>query len=356
MKRPTDGMPLSYDIEQMVHEVRVSPDLYRPSQFWKLLGQQNQQMLSQHGMENFKRTVGQNYFNWLVIHPENTQLRNVLRHWRAHPTMWPFLITMESLDFLHSAVGMERNITRIGWREEFVYKLFVGMLWELARRTDRTGLAQRLQEPLVGNPIRIWRRGKLISQDLANSIREYSTILQAEPGLNSGSKSIAELGAGYGRLAYVMLQDPGARYVVFDIPPALAVSQWYLSQVFEREPIFRFRHVESFSSIESELSRCRIAFFTPNQLEMFPKHYFDVFASISTLPEMTARQVNNYLGLMSEKTRRLVYIKQWKTWTNLDDNFTFAQSDIQLTNGFAKVVEQDDPVQDAFFEGVWVRQ
>ena len=349
-------MSIGHDLQPMVDEVRNASDLYRPSRFWEQLGGENEQMLSRHGMENFKRTVGQNYFNWLVIHPKNAQLRNVFRDWRAHPTLAPLFNTMEPLDFLHSAVGLERNISRIGWREAFLYKLFVGMLWELACREDRSGLSQRLQEPAIGNPIRIWRRGKLISQDLANSIREYSTLLQVQPDLRSAPKKVGELGAGYGRLAYVMLQDPGTRYLVFDIPPALAVSQWYLSQVFEGEPIFRFRHVESFASIEGELSRARIAFFTPNQLELFPSGYFDVFASISTLPEMTARQVNNYLRIVADTTRRLVYIKQWKSWTNPDDAFAFDQRDIRLAGGFSKILERDDPVQDAFFESVWSRQ
>ena len=340
----------------MVDEVSNSSDLYRPSKFWDLLGKQNLQMLSAHGMENFKRTVGQNYFNWLVIHPENTQLRNVFRHWRKHPTLAPFLNTIEPLDFLHSAVGLERNITRIGWREEFLYKLFVGMLWELACKEDRSGLTRRLEEPIIGNPIRIRRKGRLISQDLANSIREYSTLLLARPDLQSAPKHVAELGAGYGRLAYVMLQDPGTKYFVFDIPPALAVSQWYLSHVFPNEPIFRFRHFDSYASIENELSRSRIAFFTPNQLDQLPDRHFDVFASISTLPEMTARQVHNYLKVISDKTGGIVYIKQWKTWTNPDDAFTFNQSDIRLAEGFSKVFERDDQVQDAFFEGVWARR
>jgi putative sugar O-methyltransferase len=349
-------MPIDHDMQSMVNEVRNASDLYRPSRFWDLLGGENEQMLSQHGMENLKRTVGQNYFNWLVLHPRNAQLRNVCRDWRAHPTLAPFLNSMEPLDFLHSAVGLEMGITRIGWREEFLYKLFVGMLWELACREDRSGLSQHLEEPLIGNPIRIRRKGKLISQDLANSIREYSTLLEAQPDLQSVPKRVAELGAGYGRLAYVMLQDPGTQYLVFDIPPALAVSQWYLSQVFEREPIFRFRHIESFASIEGELSRSRIAFFTANQLELFPSGYFDVFASISTLPEMTARQVTNYLKIIADTTRRLVYIKQWKSWTNPADAFAFDQRDIRLGGGFAKVIERDDRVQDAFYESVWVRQ
>jgi putative sugar O-methyltransferase len=339
-------------MNDMVQEVANAAAVYRPSRFWEILGSQNEQMLSEHGLENLKRTVAQNYFNWLVIDTEGNQFRNVLRDWISHPTLAPFLNSMEGLDFVRTTVGLEKGI---GWKQELLYKLFVGFLWELACRTDRTGLAQRLEEPLIGNPIRILRKGKLISQDLANSIREYSAMLEVRAGLRTERKTVAELGAGYGRLGYVMLQDPGTRYFVFDIPPALAASQWYLSQVFSGEALFRFRHLDSFSSIEAELAASRIAFFTPNQLELFPDGYFEMFVSISTLPEMTAAQVSNYLRVISRKTSRLVYLKQWKTWHNPDDGCTFTESDIKLTHGFSRVLRRDDFVQNAFFEGVWVR-
>jgi hypothetical protein len=266
--------------------------------------------------------------------------------------MAPFLNSMAELDFVRTTAGLEG---RTGWKEKLLYKLFVGFLWELTCSVDKTGLTLNLQEPLVGNPIRILRKGKLISQDLANSIREYSTMLEARPGFRDKPGIVAELGAGYGRLGHVMLQDPGTRYFVFDIPPALAASQWYLSQVFKGEPVFRFRHIDSFSSIEPELSASRIAFFTPNQLELFPDGYFEAFVSISTLPEMTSAQVNNYLQIIPRKTRRLVYLKQWKTWSNPDDGCTFTESSINFSGGFSRVIRRDDAVQNEFFEGVWLR-
>lgn len=338
-------------MKAMVEEVAGASALYRPSKFWEMLGGLNEQMLAEHGLENLKRTVAQNYYNWLVVGTEDNQFRNVLRHWLSHPTLAPFLNAIEKLDFVKT-IGKQR---RLGWKEALLYKLFVGFLWELARDVDRTGLTQTLQEPLTGNPIRILRKGRLISQDLATSIREVSTMLEARPGLGDGPKLVAELGAGYGRLGYVLLQDSETRYFVFDIPPALAASQWYLSQIFAGEPVFRFRHFDSFASIEKELSASRIAFFTPNQLELFPDACFDVFASISTLPEMTAAQVQNYLQLISRKTRQLVYLKQWKSWRNPYDDFTLSEKDLQLTNGFARVLWRDDAVQDAFFEGAWTR-
>jgi putative sugar O-methyltransferase len=228
-------------MDAMVEEVGSSSAPYRPSRFWEVIGRQNEQMLSEHGLENLKRTVAQNYFNWLVIGAEDNQFRNVLRHWLSHPTLAPFLNSMERLRFVKT-IGVQKRLSR---KQEFLYKLFVGLLWELARDVDRTGLTHTLQEPLIGNPIRILRKGRLISQDLATSIREYSTMLEARPVLGDEPKIVAELGAGYGRLGYVLLQDPGTRYFVFDIPPALAAAQWYLSQVFRNEPVFRFRHIRA---------------------------------------------------------------------------------------------------------------
>lgn len=338
-------------MKDMVEEVAKAPALYRPSRFWEFLGGLNEQMLSEHGLENLKRTVAQNYYNWLVVGTEDNQFRNVFRHWLSHPTLAPFLNSIEKLDFVKT-IGVQKQL---GWKEELLYKLFVGFLWELAREVDRTGLTHTLQEPETGNPIRILRKGRRISQDLATSIREYSTMLEVRPNLGDEPIAVAELGAGYGRLGYVLLQAPGTRYFVFDIPPALAVSQWYLSEVFRDEPIFRFRHIDSFAGIEAGLSASRIAFFTPNQLELFPDGYFDVFASISTLPEMTAAQVRNYLQLMSSKTRQLVYLKQWKSWRNPFDDYLLSEGDLQLTHGFSRVLWRDDAVQDAFFEAAWVR-
>jgi len=339
----------------MLDEVRRSSELYRPSHFWDHYGRQNALMLAEHGFENLKRTLAQNYYNWLVTSFDNNQLCNVLRYWRGHPTVRPLLNRIEPITALHATSGEERRVIHFGPKERFLYKLFVGCLWELALATDRTGIAAGIQEPLIGNPIRIWRKGRLISQDLANSVREYNSMLEASPGMRLSPQNVAELGAGYGRLAYVMLQDPGIRYFVFDLPPALAASQWYLSKVFGGEKMFHFRHIASYSEIETELARCRVGFFTPNQIELFPDGYFSAFASISTLPEMTQAQVHNYLQLMSAKTSRLVYIKQWKSWTNPYDNYHFAQQDIHLTHGFRKAIARDDAIQNAFFECAWVR-
>ena len=85
---------------------------------------------------------------------------------------------------------------------------------------------------------------------------------------------------------------------MFDIPPALYISQWYLTTLFPERRAFRFRRFDTFEEIENEFSESDFAFFTPNQLTKFPSGYFDVFATISSIHEMRRDQISHYMAFM----------------------------------------------------------
>lgn len=337
----------------MFREVQEGPAIYRPSNFWTDLGSVNAGMIQELGLENFKRTVAQNYFNWLVISPRDVQFRSAFKQFLRRPGLQPLLNRMTPPGLLRTTVKLE---DRIGPRELYVYKLFVGMLWEVAAREDWSGLSNGLEEPLTGSPIEIRRKGRLISQDLANSIREYHAILSLEPGLAGQRKKVAELGAGYGRLGHVFQQDGCTGYHIFDIPPALHVSQWYLSKLFPGRKIFAFRHFDSFDQIRDELAQSDLAFFTPNQMELFPDGYFDIFLTISTLPEMSPAQVRHYLQRMGRLAARYVYLKQWSDWFNPADNVRYRTQDFDLEPGWALRLDRRDRIQPLFFERLWQKR
>jgi putative sugar O-methyltransferase len=340
------------EFRQMVQEVGESAELYRPSRFWDSLNQVNADWLQEFGLENFKRTVSQNYFNWLIVSARDPQFRAVLRKWLRRPTARPLLARMANPDLLRTTIGLER---KFGAYQRLVYRLFVGMQWEIARRDDRLGLADRLEEPTLGNPIEITSGGRRISQDLANSIVECNAIHQACVPPDVERPVVAELGAGYGRLAHVFLAGTRARYFIFDIPPALHVSQWYLSRLFPDRKIFRFRPFDRLEEVEGELRTADLAFFTPNQLERFSAPSFDVFTSISTLPEMSPPQIANYLALMARLTRAGVYLKQWRRWFNDKDEFEFTYDRLVLPEGWSMRVDRATPMQPHFQERAWVR-
>lgn len=346
----TADSALSLSLGEMLREVKEGPAIYRPSSFWNDLGSVNDAMIEELGLENFKRTVAQNYFNWLVVSPRDVQFRSVLRSFLRRPGLQPLLNRMTAPDLLRTTIRLE---DRIGPKELFVYKLFVGMLWEVAVRQDWSGISRHLEEPMAGSPIEIRRGGRLISQDLANSIREYHAILSLEPALAGRRKRVAELGAGYGRLGHVFQQDGFTGYHIFDIPPALHVSQWYLSGLYPSRRVFAFRHFDSFDEIRDELAQCDLAFFTPNQMELFPAGYFDIFVSISTLPEMSPAQVRHYLQMLGRLASSYVYLKQWSDWFNPADRVRYRKQDFDLDAAWTLSLDRQDMVQPLFFERLW---
>ena len=154
------------------------------------------------------------------------------------------------------------------------YRVAVGLLWEYVLSTDRFGVLETLTESEIGNPVRIWRNGKLVSSDLAHSVRERNMLLEASESDGDEALCVAELGAGYGRLAEVFGRTTNYRYMIFDITPALYVSQsCNIKRIFPEEKIFEFRHFDLFSEIESELNESRFAFFTANQIELMPDRH-----------------------------------------------------------------------------------
>lgn len=97
---------------------------------------------------------------------------------------------------------------------------------------------------------------------------------------------LAEIGAGYGRLATVALQARTCRYWVFDIAPALALSEWYLSATFPDRKTFGWRPFSRWEDVAAEVTAADLAFFSIDQLSLILDRSVTVFAGISVLHEM----------------------------------------------------------------------
>ncbi|HYM56541.1 MAG TPA: putative sugar O-methyltransferase, partial [Solirubrobacteraceae bacterium] len=207
----------------------------------------------------------------------------------------------------------------------------VRLLAEYARVHAPLG-ATRLQEPTLGDPLPVRRRGRLISQDLANSALEAGAITRALDGREP--TSILEIGAGYGRLAYVLLSlYPGASYTIVDIEPALTITRWYLSSQFAPE---------------------RLRFLSPDEATGLADGSVDLGVAISSLHEMTQAQVEGYLGLLDRvASGGSVYLKQWAQWSNPADGITLRFADYPIPLRWELHFREPAPVQTAFQHAGW---
>jgi hypothetical protein len=57
-------------MDEMMTELESDPR-FLPSEFWRDINAKNLKMLATEGLENFKRTVSQNYYNWLLLLKKN---------------------------------------------------------------------------------------------------------------------------------------------------------------------------------------------------------------------------------------------------------------------------------------------
>jgi putative sugar O-methyltransferase len=328
-------------IQGMFEELARAPREMLPSKYWEELNRKNLAQLGQDGYENFKRTLATNYFTW-VVRPSDAQIRFL----RGQLPVWT--VTQAALRTIFS--GSHRPMR---WLHSKSYTYLTRLVWEYALAHDPERLLERLEEPLEGNPPRLFRRGRLISQDLANSVLEFRSILAPEVDRKE-VRTILELGPGYGRTAFVFLRLlPGVRYILADIPPALAVSERYLSSLFKDRQIFRYRSFRTYEEVREEFECSELAFLLPHQLELLPERSVDLFINISSLHEMRIDQIRYYFEVLGRLIRKYFYLKQWRESNIPFENVTIRESDYPIPAPWKKIYWRPCAIQDYFFEALF---
>lgn len=346
--------------DSMLKSIEKTP-AYLPSKYWDSVCKKNIQMLRAYGINNFKRTVSQNYYNWLII-SQHPQLEFLQKKYPIFNKVLHWFTRIESN--IEVTTTEHESSFKLTQEQIDVYKDFTTLLWWHARKLDKYNLTESVQEPEFGNPVKItfrlapFLKPKLITQDLANSIIECTKLLDLCQQVQSRQIKVFEIGAGSGRLAQVFLTQSVGQYFIFDIPPALALSQSYLSSVFPQKKIFKFRDFSSFAAIQKELENSDVAFFTSNQLQYFPDQFFNIGTTISTLPEMTTEQAQLFVNELSRLSKNFIFIKQWlQDWKNPHDGTFLRKDDYyfapQIWNLEEDSVDSSNP---QFFNRSWKRK
>lgn len=332
-------------VEAMNAEICSADPVFRPSKMWEQFQRLNLRQLQMYGIDKFKRSVNQNYFNTIPRSIRDRSVVKLIQFWADDLHIFPLCVEMEDVGTLHDFMG------KMPFDDEevrYIYRLFVGLLWHYTVQNDPHGISSHLSEPEIGDPLRTTLQGKLISQDLANSISERNTVHRFLGDIGGNRRVIAELGAGYGRLGHVFLATEPCRYMIFDIPPALYISQWYLSRVHPGKRVFAFRPFADFADVREEVEAADICFFTANQLALLPDDYIDAFLAVDCLGEMTLEQIARYKSLIARTTRKIVYFKNLNDWTNPSDDLKVNTDRYRLGESWRTELEEQDPIYEIY--------
>lgn len=312
------------------------------SKYWHYLSRRHIKQLEEDGYENFKQTVAKNYF-YFGGGFENSHGGHVYKNLREKGEGQDVKVDLKQLMKKHQMLSLGESIPLNLHTILLYYRI-------LERETGRE-LVEKLEEPMEGNPLFITINGKRTTQDLLNSIIEYDVI-------NSGCdmrnvRAVLELGSGSGRTSYSFLSlNPGLKYIISDIPPALFIAQSYLSSVFSERRIFKFRPFDSFREIEDEFNNSDIIFLMPDQLHMLPNKCVDLFLAIDCLHEMKRETVSSYFNLANRLASNF-YFKCWERTNVRFDNDLHERDLYPIGENWVQIFNQSCDDHHGYFEALY---
>ncbi len=270
-------------------------------------------------------------------------------------------INEEFADFLWA--GTLKNLRNEYFNRRFAgpspdnHQIWRALLWlyyQNLQKIDTFGFLKTGAEPPVGgNADQELIDGRPMSLDFLQSVEEAYRLQQAwsSAKLAGSPQLIVELGAGYGRLAYVCRQIfPNCTYIILDLPEALICSSYWLNLALPGEvvPYHESRQVTHFTR-EMLLSR-KIWTLGAQQIEQIAPKSVDAFVNIYSFAEMPPSIIENYFSQLDRITQGIFYSKQRKLEHNVIDKVQITAKSYPVKPNWLKLFEQTSTLYESFFE------
>lgn len=328
---------LPKELVQMVDSFVASSDYQKVTAFWHAINKKHITQIATVGLSNYRQTVAKNYFTFTDQSLDTPYTHNLIEKSKDSSTQVAISQILKKHDLFTLDESIQHNLTTV-------------MLYDYVLSIGGADALNMLNESKIGNPPSIEIGGKKVSQDMLNSVIEFKSV---SSGTKLGdSPRFMEVGAGSGRTAYCFLTlIPNAKYIIADVPPALFISQTFLTTQFPDKKIFRFRPFNTYAEIADEFESADIAFLMPHQLELINSS-IDVFMAIDCLHEMNAPQVEFYFQ-QADRLAKNFYFKCWSSAEILFDDITWEQSDYPVRPKWKKAFWRMTTVPSHFFEALF---
>ena len=156
-----------------------------------------------------------------------------------------------------------------------------------------------LRGPDVGNPFGIVLDGIFIANGAEHQHYGARRITDITGKSNA---VIAEIGGGYGAMAYYLLRDsPQLKYWNFDLPESLALAAYYLLRNFPEKRTLLYG--ES-SMTAASLDEYDIVLMPLSELSRMPPHFADMIFSAHAMSDLSEKALIVYLEQVQQLTKK----------------------------------------------------
>jgi hypothetical protein len=157
---------------------------------------------------------------------------------------------------------------------------------------------RQLAGPGLGNPFGVFIDGTLLAP--AAEYHHYCAQRLLSQ-LGAGRRVVAEIGGGYGGMAYYLLRDGGAlTYLNFDVPESLALMSWYLMKAF---PSSRFLLYGEKEIGEQFAMGADVLLMPPSAMTRVSERSVNVTFSSHAISDLSRDDLTAYLNLVERMTQ-----------------------------------------------------
>lgn len=168
--------------------------------------------------------------------------------------------------------------------------------WKM--QTDGRFPLRSLAGPEVGNPFGVLIDGTLVR---TGSPYQHYSAQRVCSYLDSEGCVVAEIGGGYGDMAYYLLRDQGGvKYLDFDVPESIALTSYYLMKTF---PHLKFLLYGEGELTREEIDRIDVVLMPLFEIENMPSASVDVTFSSHAMSDVSAEFMGDYLNRIASITR-----------------------------------------------------
>ena len=252
-----------------------APEAYKPAE----RGQQ----VRQRGLEPFLQAL---------LGRDIAALRNMFRNFYRDPCSSGLLGAPNGLSKAYFG-GAIKDVYRRFYLGHVLYRFDY---W--VAQTDGRFTLRDLAGPGIGNPFGVLMDGTHISVGAEYAHYCAHRIVSL---LDTRKATIAEIGGGFGGMAYYLLRDkPGVTYLDFDVPERIALASYYLLRAF---PQLNFILYGEEKLTREALRRGAGALMPTFALAEVPSGAVDVTFSSHALSNLSSQAIVEYLNQIERVTR-----------------------------------------------------